>query len=183
MASIKPTYATQVAALREDLPRSVSQAVRDLPYVHACSYQDEWTEAGATIIYDRLVSNFTNGYRPGGGHGNLDIKSGAFTCGTPGFYTVTFSSFALLDSEQMAEIFLFRRDEKIEESHFHSHNDKNYMMGAQGSRTLVALTCTLFKLFVSGAPPGHGRHPPAADRDRDFLLRLSPAPSLLCNLD
>ena len=127
-----------------DLRRDVGEgrsASRDLPYMMACAFQDYWwdhppclylhllpltcstpntasslrSEAGTTITYDYLLSDYNNANRPGGGDGVLDTSTGnftthlltilhhlpgKFTCLTPGFYSVTYSGHALLHPEE-----------------------------------------------------------------------------------
>lgn len=102
-----------------------------------CGYQPEWWESGATITYTTLLSDWTNGWRPGGGNGSLDTLTGTYSCGTPGFYTVSFSAFIELDSSQMVEVFLFQNGEKVQASHFYSSNSQNYKMTIQGSRDII----------------------------------------------
>merc|ERR1719264_2423750 len=60
-----------------DLRREVGEgrsASRDLPYMMACAFQDYWSEAGTTITYDYLLSDYNNANRPGGGDGVLDTS-------------------------------------------------------------------------------------------------------------
>ena len=49
---------------REFLSGSGDSAVRDLPYIMMCAYQDHWTSTGI-IAYDELTLDFSNCDRPG----------------------------------------------------------------------------------------------------------------------
>lgn len=48
----------EMAAMMEKVPTS-----RDLPYVAACAFKDHWDQAGATVKYDRLISDYNNSGR------------------------------------------------------------------------------------------------------------------------
>merc|ERR1712112_90816 len=85
------TLEEKFATVQAKIPTTVSKAVRDLPYVLVCAYQDEWTQAEETITYGSLLADYNNAENPGGGNGHLDIKSGVFTALTHGYYKVTFS--------------------------------------------------------------------------------------------
>merc|ERR1719334_511531 len=70
--------------LQSSVSREVSKQLRDLPYVMVCANKAHWETPDRTITYDSLLSNYTNAERPNGGDGHFDIKSGKFTCLTPG---------------------------------------------------------------------------------------------------
>ena len=74
----------QVDGVAEALPRAVSSALRDLPYLLLCSFQNHWITPSSTITYSSFLTNFNNANRPGGADGQLDLDSGVFTCLTPG---------------------------------------------------------------------------------------------------
>ena len=49
---------------RELLSATGDKAVRDLPYIMMCAYQDKWTSTGI-IAYDELTLDYSNCDRPG----------------------------------------------------------------------------------------------------------------------
>ena len=65
-------------ASKEEVVSAVTQGLRDLPYLNLCTYQDIWTTLG-TITYDKFLTEFNNGDRPGGADGQLDLGTGVFT--------------------------------------------------------------------------------------------------------
>ena len=55
------------------------KSLRDLPYVMTCAFNGWWSTPSATITYDRLIADFNNSDRPGGGDGSMDINTGVYT--------------------------------------------------------------------------------------------------------
>ena len=81
----------------ELMSASGDKAVRDLPFIMMCAYQNHWKTTGI-IPYEELTLDYTNCDRPSGGCSAMDIASGTFTAQTGGLYTVTFSGNADLIS-------------------------------------------------------------------------------------
>ena len=75
-------------ASKEKVASAVTQGLLDLPYLNLCTYQDIWTGLG-TITYDKFLTKFNNGDRPGGADGQLDLGTGVFTCLSTGIYGIT----------------------------------------------------------------------------------------------
>ena len=70
--------------------------VESLPYLAMCGYRDSLghDDSGKFITYDRLMTNYTNGY-----HGSFDIRSGTFEARVAGAYTITYSGHAYFNTE------------------------------------------------------------------------------------
>merc|ERR1712059_232327 len=112
-------------------------AVRDVPYLMVCAYQDSWNKALSTIQYDYILSEYSNG-----GNGTMDLSAGTFTVWTAGHYTVTISGYVVADPGEGAVIFIYRNEEQITESRWLSKISDNYgehqqYYGDQGSRTVI----------------------------------------------
>ena len=129
-------------ASKEEDGSAVTQGLRDLPYLTLCAYQDEWTSADSTITYDKFLTDFNNGERPGGADGQLDLRTGVFTCLHAGIYSVTFSGFAGLDPEERVEVFLYLNGVLVEESVWFAWTYSATIGGVlsvPGSRSLVSV--------------------------------------------
>merc|ERR1712243_251672 len=110
-----------------------------LPFLVSCADQDKWTKAGSVITYDRHIVDFNNGYRPGGGEGGIDLHTGRFNVGKggSGYYTVTFSGQAWLDSGERVVVHLYRNGKYVgEHGEWYSYNGNTHMHD-QGSRTVI----------------------------------------------
>ena len=70
------------------------QASEPQAEVMVCSYRLSWTDMG-TITYSKILTQFDNCDRPGGGCGAMDIGKGIFTAITPGMEPAIFLSFPL----------------------------------------------------------------------------------------
>ena len=142
MAKIKAEMDMKVA--NSDFPEAVAEAVRDLPYEMISVYKYEWTTPNATITFDHFIADYNNADRPGGGDGVLDLATGTFTCITPGYYTISFSGHSELNPGDENWIFLHINGEKMEESAYVDHDNKDAIGSRidtrgdnQGSHSLV----------------------------------------------
>merc|ERR1712080_64304 len=135
---LEATTKQQMTAVQKSVTSAVSQ-VRDLPMVMACAYQDSWIKDSAIITYDKLISDYNNHDKPGGGDGVMHISTGQFTCLTAGTYTVTFSGIAWVAPNQTVYIAIYRNGEYVQGSQWHSSNsrDNGGVMYDQGSRTVI----------------------------------------------
>ena len=88
------------------LSRAIGKAVRDLPYVMVCAFRrsGQQLEEGDTITYDKIISEFNNAERPGGGDGELDIATGTYYVLTNGYYTISYSGQAYTDDIKVLAI-------------------------------------------------------------------------------
>ena len=59
-------------ASKEEVVSAVTKGLRDLPYLTLCAYKFSTTTCG-TITYDKFLTDFNNGDRPGGADGQLDL--------------------------------------------------------------------------------------------------------------
>merc|ERR1719430_2293136 len=108
--------------------------VKEVPYLEVCGYQDEWYKSPSTISYDSILSE----YHSGGGEGQLDITTGIFTAGTPGFYTVTYSGRSAVDPDQYVLMYLYHNGVRVDQSEWVTYlSDGDQRMEDQGSRTLT----------------------------------------------
>ena len=77
-------------ALLDSISSVLSQALREQPYLMITAFRgNAWTNQEATVTFDRFLTNQNNADMPGGADGQLDLKTGVFTCMTPGYYTAT----------------------------------------------------------------------------------------------
>jgi len=132
------TMKQEITAVEKSLTTAVSQ-VRDVPYVMACAYRDHWDTDDATINYSSLISDYNNSDKPDGGDGKLDISTGQFTCLTAGYYTVTFSGYALVQSGKFVSIYLYHNGVASQASLWATHIDNigGGYMREQASRTVI----------------------------------------------
>lgn len=131
----------KVGELTKKVAEMEEKSTRDLPYIMACAYQNDWKTPSSTITYDYLSANYNNAGRPGGGDGNMDITTGKFTALTPGHYTVTYSGYAVLNPGEMVDLYLYHNGESLGfESQWLSKADSNDASSTyeQGSRSLVS---------------------------------------------
>ena len=126
---------TSLATLEASLPKTISQAVRDVPYFTGCALRDKWTTPSARITYDYLVSETD---RPGGGNGDFDILAGVFTCLTSGHYTVTYSGHAFVEPGEYVVVSVYKNSGSIgSEGNWWSYNGGLGLSQDQGSHTVV----------------------------------------------
>jgi len=116
----------------EDTTKSLSSTVKRLSKRGVkCGYKDNWDSASSTITYDRMLMS------TGTGRGSLSLRTGVWTASQTGLYMVTWSLINDLYSGEMNRIFLYRNDERQEESlHFSKYWDSDGYLLDQGSRTL-----------------------------------------------
>ena len=128
-------------ASKEDIGRAMTQGLRDLPYLTLCAYQDEWTSGSSTITYDKFLTDFNNGDRPGGADGQLNLGTGAFNCLHDGIYSITFSGNARLDPAEQVSVYLYLNEVQLPDSWWHAYSSST-IGGYQyvpGSRSLVSV--------------------------------------------
>ena len=131
---------TSLVTLETGLPGIISQAVRDIPFLSVCAFQDVWDTAATTITYDRIVNDYNNADSPGGGDGVLDVTTGVFTCLTAGHYTVAYSGVAVLQSGQDVDVRMYKNNADIgDEGRFDAFYSGSGLAYDQGSRTLVSV--------------------------------------------
>ena len=143
-AEMEAIYDQREANLREELansiPHAVEKAMRDLPYVMLCVFQETWdTSGGTTVTYDTFLSNYNNHERPGGGDGLMNLETGIFTCMTAGHYTVSTSGFAELNAGELIDMWLFLNNQRVAESDWYQRAP-TFSSGYKremGSRTVV----------------------------------------------
>ena len=106
-------------SLRKEIASNITNAlsnpsVRDLPIVLISAWQHDDIRSPQTVKFESFLANFNNADRPGGGSGELDLGSGVFTCFTPGYYTVSFSAYAVSGpSHPNAQLYLFQASRKF----------------------------------------------------------------------
>ena len=131
-------------ASKEEVGMAVTQGLRDLPYLTLCSYKFRFEAASSTIPYDSFLTDFTNGDRPGGADGQLDLETGVFTCLSAGIYSVTFSGFARLEPATAVAVWLYLNGVKVPESLWETYAYYGAIDGrlsVPGSRSLVSVHC------------------------------------------
>ena len=130
---------TKSEKTEEELKTIREQAVRDLPYIMMCAFQDYWTSTGI-IPYDKLTLDYNNCDLPGGGCAAMDIGSGTFTAQTGGLYTVTFSGQADLLRGSILILHLLHYGAALEESvSFSRCGDATERIEEMFSRTVVSI--------------------------------------------
>ena len=114
------------------------KALRDLPYIMMCAYQNLVSTAGI-INYDELTLDYTNCDRPGGGCSSMDVASGTFTTETGGLFTITFSGQADLSPNSAIGLDLLHNGSPLKEGHSWSYCDSECgHMEEMLSRTVVS---------------------------------------------
>merc|ERR1719309_1544883 len=86
------------AEMKSMISREVSKAMKEIPSVMVCAYQNEWHSQDATITFEEIISEFSVN-----GGGDMDLESGTFTAVTPGHYTISFNGQAELQAGQQVE--------------------------------------------------------------------------------
>merc|ERR1712243_65587 len=106
---------------------------RNSPVVISCAHQSYWTKADSVITYDEHVVEE-------GGEGGINLDDGTFTVGPggDGYYTVTYSGTAVLNSGELVYVFLYRNGEDVGgHGHWYSNNGNSATVHDQGSRTVI----------------------------------------------
>ena len=91
------------------------------------------------VTFESFLTNYNNN----GGRGGLDLDSGIFTCGTPGYYTVSYSANAVVgrDTEPSGQVmFLYKNNQLLRESNFYFatfHEAIDDSIRVTGSRIVV----------------------------------------------
>ena len=127
-------------ASKGEMGRAVTQGLRDLPYLTLSGYQDSWEEADSTITYDKFLTTFNNGDRPGGADGQLDLGTGVFNCLHDGIYRIDFSGHASLDPSEEVRVYLFLNDVMMPETYWVAFTNTGTIgsrLAIPGSRSLV----------------------------------------------
>jgi|ERR1712059_44034 len=102
-----------------------------------CGWKNQFFTKGATVTYDRLISDHSNKNR-GGIQGKLNVSTGRFTAMTAGHYTITYSAVAVLSPGQTVNSFLYLNGRYVGlHSGFWSHNMGTAWAWDQGSRTVI----------------------------------------------
>ena len=123
---------------KEPLSATGDKAMRDLPYIMMCAYQNLVSTAGI-INYDELTLDYTNCDRPGGGCSSMDVASGTFTTETGGLFTITFSGQADLSPNSAIGLDLLHNGSPLKEGHSWSYCDSECgHMEEMLSRTVVS---------------------------------------------
>jgi len=118
------------AEMKSMISREVSKAMKEIPYVMVCSYQNEWHSQDATITFEEIISEFSVN-----GGGDMDLESGTFTAVTPGHYTITLNGQAELQAGQQVDVYIHKNGEYLLEGEWHSWAAE-YTLD-QGSRSVI----------------------------------------------
>ena len=130
---------------KEPLSATGDKAMRDLPYIMMCAYQNLVSTAGI-INYDELTLDYTNCDRPGGGCSSMDVASGTFTTETGGLFTITFSGQADLSPNSAIGLDLLHNGSPLKEGHSSSYcNSECGGMMEMLSRTVVSSSLSLLR--------------------------------------
>jgi len=96
----------------ETVPEAVKSVVASLPTLVISAFKNEWTQPDSTITYDSFLTNHSRGANAG----ELDLKTGVFTCAQAGHFTVTFSAYAQLQPGEGVWLHLAHQEEEVVES-------------------------------------------------------------------
>ena len=108
------------------LPTAVEQGLRDLPYEMVCAYQDKWGNwENDTVSYDQITVEFNNSDQQGGADGTMNIETGVFTTVTSGYYIVTYSANAFLNSGDVTAMTLYHNGVYLAESFYQAEMEKS----------------------------------------------------------
>merc|ERR1711962_51660 len=90
-----------------------------IPSFMQCGYKHLWENNQMAITYDRLIMDHTSGVHLG----SFDVDEGIFTAGTPGVYSVDFSSSVTYNTlNDYIEVYLLLNGVVVPESRFWSRN-------------------------------------------------------------
>merc|ERR1712192_143772 len=115
-------------------------SLRDLPIVIISAWTGQILRSPQTVTYESFLANYNNADRPGGGDGELDLDSGVFTCVTPGYYTISFSAFAISGPDNFGgQLYLYRNHAELPESFWRvaANPGLNDNVGVTSSRILI----------------------------------------------
>ena len=153
MASKLESKEKDVESKLEDLEDKIKQekddnalaqpTPRDLPIVFISAWRQDWVTSPQTVTYESFLFNFNNADKPGGGDGELDLDSGVFTCFTPGYYSVSFSAYAVVGPDDAnPRLYLYKNTNiRIDESMWYfwaKDGAVNDRIGVTGSRVAVS---------------------------------------------
>merc|ERR1711962_919091 len=93
-------------AMRNQVEKLEANLQRESPVGISCAYQDKWDKAASVITYDSHVVEAP-------GEGGIDLDTGRFTVGGSGYYSVTYSGWATLESGQEVMLWLYRNGEWV----------------------------------------------------------------------
>jgi len=96
----------------ETVPGAVKSVVGSLPVLLISAFKNEWSQPDSTITYDSFLTNHNRGANAG----ELDLKTGVFTCAQAGHFTVTFSAYAQLQPGEGVWLHLAHQGEEVVES-------------------------------------------------------------------
>ena len=118
-----------------------NQSLCDLPIVLISAWRRAPILSSQTVTFESFLANFNSNARPEGGDGVLDLDSGVFTCFTPGYYTVSFSVYAIVGPGHDSQIlYLYKNGVQLQESVWVSYAESgavNAKIGSTGSRIVV----------------------------------------------
>ena len=128
-------------------------SLRDLPIVLISAWNGQLLTSPQTVTFDYFLAKYNNADKPGGGDGELDLDSGAFTCVTPGYYTVSFSAHAVVGPDHAnAYLYLLKNGALLPESKWYvaANSGLNDNIGVTSSRILVSnLLLAIFALKLA----------------------------------
>ena len=127
-------------------------SLRDLPIVIISAWQHNILHSPQTVTFESFLANFNNAARPGGGDGVLDLDSGVFTCFTPGYYTVSFSAYAVSGINYTdLRLYLNKNGAKLPESEWFLATSASAVddIGVTSSRILVSKLLEMFACVKS----------------------------------
>ena len=64
LTNIVEDQSIEIASLKDEIS-GMRANPRDLPYIMSCGFTNHWTKAGATVTYDKLLSDFNNSGKAG----------------------------------------------------------------------------------------------------------------------
>merc|ERR1712181_11339 len=118
---------------------SPSPAPSPSPSFMQCGYKHFWANDHKLITYDRLITDHTSGEYLG----NFDVEAGTFTAGTPGLYSVDFSSAVPYNTlNDYIEVYLWLNGVEVPESKFWSrpgYNTPGWVLDGGSARMTVEL--------------------------------------------
>ena len=97
--------------------------LRNPPFGYFCSYKESFSAANSVITYDKLLYSSQFGLQ--GDSPGIDINTGKFVAGFSGTWRVEFSLYTGPDPGEDIVIFLFKNEELIPETLFHSYRSSS----------------------------------------------------------
>jgi len=94
--------------MTNQIKRMETKLRMESPVGISCAYQDKWDKAGSVITYDSHVVEAP-------GEGGIDLDTGRFNVGKggSGYYSVTYSGWAELESGQEVMLWLYRNGDWV----------------------------------------------------------------------